>query len=236
MRHLTRLLVSSLAALSFFSASVNAHAQNYPPPPSSPPPGAPPPPSAPPPPASAEAPNGEYVAPLAQPTQQIYIPQSVAMSGPREISDWDETQPIPPGYHVASHVRRGMIVGGAVMFGALYLIDLLVWAGGQDSASSCSSTAAYGYSGGNCQNSFNTMWVPAAGPFLQMASSGTSATGSVVLAVDGLAQCAGIAMFIYGIAAPRTFLVRNDLGFTAPMVVPMKLGQDGYGAGLVAHF
>jgi hypothetical protein len=234
MRHHARLLVSSFAALSFFSASVNAHAQDgyYPPPPPNAPP--PPPPSAPPPPQSAQAPNGEYVAPLAQPTQQIYIPQSVAMSGPREIRDWDETQPIPPGYHVSTHVRTGMIVGGAVMFGALYLIDLLIWAGGQDSANSCSS---YTYGGSSCGgNTFNTMWVPAVGPFLQMAQSGTSATGSVVLAVDGLAQAAGIAMFIYGIAAPRTFLVRNDLGFTTPMVVPMKLGQDGYGAGLVAHF
>jgi hypothetical protein len=58
----------------------------------------------------------------------------------------------------------------------------------------------------------------------------------VFLAIDGIGQCAGIAMLIYGIASPRTFLLRNDLGFTQPLILPMKMGQDGYGAGLVAHF
>ncbi len=43
-------------------------------------------------------------------------------------------------------------------------------------------------------------------------------------------------MVIAGIAAPRTVLVRNDLGMTMPLLVPMKMGRDGYGAGLVAHF
>ena len=218
---LTRPLVSTLAALALVATSVSAHAQGaYYPPPSngqSPPP---PPPNGPPPPPDAQTANGQYVAPLSQPTQQIYIPQSVAMSGPARITDWDDTSPVPPGYHVQTQVRKGMIIGGAVLFGSLFLIDLLVAAGGADS--------------GN--NQYTAMYVPAAGPFLQMATSGTSNVGSLFLAIDGLAQCAGIAMLIYGIAAPRTILVRNDLGMTMPMLVPMKMGQDGYGAGLVAHF
>src|SRR5216684_6682295 len=37
---------------------------------------------------NAPAPNGEYVTPLQQYTQPSYIPQSVAMSGPRMITDW----------------------------------------------------------------------------------------------------------------------------------------------------
>jgi hypothetical protein len=226
----TRLAVSSFAALAFFAASVNARAQDaYYPPPSN---GQPPlPPNTPPPPPGAQAPNGQYVAPLAQPTQQIYVPQSVAMSGPARIKDWDDSQPIPPGYHVTSEARKGMIVGGAVMFGSLYLIDILIAAGGSDSASNCTNTN-YGCS---TSNPFTAMWVPAVGPFLQMASNGSS-VGNVFYAVDGLAQCAGIAMFIYGIAAPRSVLVRNDLGLTKPLIVPMKMGQDGYGAGLIGHF
>jgi hypothetical protein len=148
------------------------------------------------------------------------------MSGPARIKDWDDTQPVPPGYHVTTEARKGMIIGGAVMFGSLYLIDILVAAGGSDCANSgaCSS------------NPFTAMWVPAVGPFLQMASN-SSSVGNVFYAIDGLAQCAGIAMFIYGVAAPRTVLVRNDLGsITKPLLVPMKMGQDGYGAGLIAHF
>ena len=67
----------------------------------------------PPPPYSAQAPKGEYVAPLQQQTQGVYVPQSVAMSGPRRITDWDETQPSRPGYYVTTQVRRGMIGRGA---------------------------------------------------------------------------------------------------------------------------
>jgi hypothetical protein len=218
MRHTSRLLVSSLAALTLLSASVTARAQDgtyYPPPP---------PPNGPPPPPNAQAPNGQYVAPLQQQTQQTYVPQSVAMSGPRRIDDWDETQPIPPGYHVATHVRKGMIVGGSVLFGTLWLISILVGAGGADNASPGQS------------NQFAAMFIPAAGPFLQMANNG-STTGNVFYAIDGIGQCAGIAMLIYGIAAPQTSLVRNDLGtFKFPLITPVRMGRDGYGAGLTAHF
>jgi hypothetical protein len=221
MRHYTRLVISSFAALAVFSATVNAHAQDtyYPPPQNSQPP---PPPNGPPPPPGSQAPNGQYVAPLAQQTQQIYVPQSVAMSGPREIKDWDDSQPIPPGYHVSTHVRTGMIVGGAVLFASLWLISILTAAGAADNAN-----------GG--PNGDASLFIPAAGPFLQMANT-SSSTGNVFLAIDGIGQCAGVAMLIYGIAAPRTYLTRNDLGFTKPMILPMKMGQDGYGAGLIAHF
>ena len=220
-RQSMRLAVTSLAALAFFSATVNAHAQDYYPPPSNaqPPPPPPPPPNGPPPPLSAQAPNGEYVAPLQQPTQQIYIPQSVAMSGPRTITDWDETQPVPPGYHVQQHVRTGLIVGGAVLFGTLYLISALTAAGTSDSGSSGD----------------NLLYVPAAGPFLQMANT-SSSVGNVFLAIDGLGQCAGVAMLVYGLAAPRSILVRNDLGISTPLILPMRIGQDGYGAGIFARF
>src|SRR3954469_8973442 len=82
-------------------------------------PGAPQPNPAPPP--TQMAPNGEYVAPLSQQTQQVYVPQSVALSGPRMIKDWDENQPIPPGYHRDTRVRKGLVIGGAILFGVPYL-------------------------------------------------------------------------------------------------------------------
>jgi hypothetical protein len=216
MRHYTRLLVSSLAALALFAATVNAHAQDtyYPPPSNAPPNGPPPPPG-------SQAPNGQYVAPLAQQTQQIYVPQSVAMSGPARIKDWDDSQPVPPGYHVSSRPRVGLIVGGAVLFGVMYLLSVLTAAGYSDSNP--------GQSNGDA-----SLYIPAVGPFMQMANT-SSSVGNVFLAIDGLAQCGGLAMFIFGIAAPRSELVRNDLG-KIPMIVPVKMGYDGYGAAWVAHF
>jgi hypothetical protein len=175
-----------------------------------------------PPPSSAVAPNGEYVAPMQQQTQIVYVPQSVALSGPRIITGWEEGEPIPQGYHLATRARTGMIVAGAVTFGTLYLISLLVASVGSDVASA---------NGGS--NQVAALYVPGIGPFIQMFNSST-ATGNVVLAIDGLAQTAGLAMLIYGITTPRTVLVRNDLAQT--IVTPMRIGQSGYGLGVLTRF
>ncbi len=114
----------------------------------------------PPPPPDAQAPNGQYVAPMQQQTQQTYVPQSVAMSGPRVIKDWQEGEPIPPGYHPSTRVRTGLVVGGATMFGASYLISVLIAAVGQDSCN---------YLG--CSNDAAPLFIPVVGPFVTMGNA-----------------------------------------------------------------
>jgi hypothetical protein len=197
-----------LLALSFASGSALAQDQPKPLPP------------APQPPVSAQAPNGEYVAPLSQQTQQTYVPQSVAISGPRQIKDWNDGDPVPPGYHPVQKARTGLIVGGAVMLGTLWLLSAMVAA--------ISSDANQGNGGDNA------LFVPAVGPFIQMGST-SSATGNLFLAIDGAVQTGGLVMLIYGITSPKTVLMRNDLA-TAPIVLPIRVGHDGYGLGLVASF
>ncbi len=166
-------------------------------------------------------PPREYTAPLFQQTQPSYVPQSVALSGPRVITDWEETEPVPPGYHPATRIRKGAVIAGAIVFGVFYLFSTAVAAGGSDA-------------GGSSGNAEAALWVPGIGPFIQMGST-TSAIGNWALALDGLAQTAGLALFVYGIASPRTVLVRNDLGLH---VVPrvMALGHGGGGLGLVGSF
>ncbi len=168
---------------------------------------------APPPPQSATAPNGEYVSPMQQQTQQTYVPQSVAMTGPRVIKDWNEGEPIPPGYHPSSRVRGGLIGGGAGLFGAFYLISALVAAVGTDVCNS----------GINCHNPFWPMYIPVAGPFITIGTVGSSATGDIFLILDGLAQAGGVAMIIVG-AIGHTVLVRNDLG-EAKNPLEFKVGK-----------
>jgi hypothetical protein len=178
-----------------------------------------------PPPASAQAPNGEYVAPMQQQTQQVYMPQSVALSGPRVIRDYEDGDQIPPGYHAESRVRTGLVVGGAVTFGVLYLLSVLVGAAISD------TNKAIGNSSSRDNGDF--LYVPVAGPFLQMTKTDSS-SGNVTLAIDGIAQAAGATMFIVGITSPKTVLVRNDLGEVH--VMPMKMGTNGGGLGLVGTF
>ena len=179
-----------------------------------------------PPPASAQAPNGEYVAPLQQQTQQVYMPQSVALSGPRIIKDYEEGEPIPPGYHAETRVRSGLVVGGAVTFGVMYLLSVLVGA-------AISDVNRSSYSGSSNREGGEFLYVPVAGPFLQMTRT-ESSSGNATLAIDGIAQAAGATMLIVGITSPKTVLVRNDLGEVR--VMPMRMGDKGGGLGLVGTF
>jgi hypothetical protein len=166
-------------------------------------------------------PPNDYPTPLTQTTQPSYVPQSVAMSGPRVITDWEEGEPIPAGYHPSRRIRRGLVIGGAVSFGVLYMLSTLVAAAGQDSNPHSGNPAA-------------AMWAPGIGPFIQMASTST-ATSNVLLAIDGLGQSAGLTMLIFGLASPRTVLLRNDLGLhVAPTLMPV--GRNGGGLGLVGTF
>src|ERR1700722_12654900 len=203
MRQRHSLIASALAAILLTTVTAPAFAQEAPPPP---------------PPAT---PSG-YTAPLYQQTQPSYVPQSGAMSGPRLIQDWEEGQPVPPGYHPDTRIRKGLVIGGAVMFGTLYLLSALVAAAGSDSSSN----------GGNAEAA---PWIPGGGPFIQMTST-SSSVANVFLAIDGLGQAGGLAMLIYGLAAPKTVLVRNDLGGLHITPMPMTFGRNGEGLGLVGTF
>jgi hypothetical protein len=172
------------------------------------------------PPASAVAPNGEYVAPMAQTTQPVYVPQSVAMSGPRFIKDWEEGQPIPYGYHEETRVRKGMVVSGSVLFGALYLYNAFIASIGEDL-------------GGSDGNKVGWLYIPVLGPFLEMTET-SSATGHFVLVLDGVAQAVGVTLVMSALMYPRHLLVRNDLATVT--VAPMRIGMDGNGLGLVGRF
>jgi hypothetical protein len=174
------------------------------------------------PPPGAYAPNGEFVAPLQQQTQPSYVPQSVAMSGPRIIKDWDDTQMIPHGYHRETRVRKGMVISGAIIFGVPYLYSALAGAVGSDASS---------VDGGS--NKLAAMYVPVLGPFIEMGET-SSATVRYMLALDGAAQAVGAFMVIYGLTSPRPVLVRNDLALLT--VVPMHFGKDGAGAGFIGRF
>jgi hypothetical protein len=162
----------------------------------------------------------EYTAPMSQQTQPSYVPQSVAMSGPSEISGYKEGAPVPPGYTPVERVRKGMIIAGGSIFAGLYFFSALIAAAGEDAKGS----------GGN---EVAALWIPGIGPFAQMANT-KSATANVFLAVDGVGQCAGIAMAIYGIASPKTVLVRNDL-VGSVRAVPI-VGNGTTGLGLVGTF
>lgn len=139
-----------------------------------------------------------YPTPLAQETQSTYVPQSVAMSGPEEISNWDSNRPVPDGYTPVERPRKHLIVGGAVTFGVGYGLSAFVAAVGEDST----------HNGGT--NEVAAMWIPVAGPWIQ-AGRTDSATAKFFLVGMGATQVAGAIMLYYGMTTTQRVLVRNDL-------------------------
>jgi hypothetical protein len=170
----------------------------------------------PPPPPSANAGNGEYVAPLQQQTQQTYVPQSVALSGPGIIKNWNEGDPIPPGYHPQDRMRTGLLVGGLVLFGTLYLFSAL---GGAIAIDACKGSS-------NCHGGF--LLVPVVGPFIEIANANGSAVAIVFGIIDGVGQAAGVAMAVAGFTWPKTVLIRNDLGKEQVTLQPVVGLQNGF--------
>ncbi len=171
-----------------------------------------------------QAPVYAQPVPQAQPSPYappaVAPPEATALAGPRVIKDWDDSQPVPPGYHPVQHIRKDLVIAGASLFGSLYLLSALVAAGDADAHQGSSNPAG-------------ALWIPGIGPFIQIAQTGSEVAG-LFLAIDGLIQVGGLTMFTIGLAAPKTELVRNDIGLhlhIAPIVA-----RDRTGMALVGTF
>jgi hypothetical protein len=163
----------------------------------------------------------------------IYImpPPQQAPAGPRKITDWEDGEPIPAGYHKVSHVRVGLIVGGAVTFGVTYLLTALSGAivadVGSIPATGCKTACS----------SAKPLLIPLAGPWIVLPNvTNSTATGSFFLVIDGLVQAAGIGMIIGGIAAPKTDLVRDDTAKVEVLPTPIVFDNKGAGFGFKGTF
>lgn len=163
-----------------------------------------------------------YPAPLTQTTQSTYVPQSVAMSGPEEITDFDFSRPVPLGYTPVERTRKHMLVGGAVTFGVVYGLSAFVAAIGDDEARN-----------GGRTNEVASLWIPVAGPFLQMGQTDSS-TGKFFFASVGAAQLAGALMLYYGLTSKEHVLVRNDL--VGSLTVAPIAGNGASGMALAGRF
>jgi hypothetical protein len=175
---------------------------------------------APPPPPPPQSPLPVYTAPLSQQTQTTYVPQSVALSGPEEITDVDEGRATPLGYTEVHRTRKGLLIGGGVTFGVSYGISLLSAAIGEDTK-------------GGGKNDAAAMAIPVAGPFLEMGQT-DSATLRLFLAGLGAAQVAGAVMLYYGLTTTKKVFVRNDL--VGSMTITPMAGNGTSGMALVGHF
>lgn len=185
-----------------------------------------------------QAPPG-YRAPVAGQQYPGYYPYSYQYpagygypsqySGPPSLA-YEEGKPGPNGYHLESQPRRGLVIAGAVTFGSTYLITLLA-------ASSIADDADHWDSSDDDDDESKALplFIPVLGPFIGISSLDASPVGSAWLVLDGIAQGAGLAMLVAGLAYPNKRWIRNDLGVEWT-VAPTKAGRDGGGLGLIGRF
>jgi hypothetical protein len=150
-----------------------------------------------------------------------------------EIDSWEPGDPIPPGYHPDLRARKELIVAGAVILGVFYHLSVL--GALLANVRFCLNFSSVGCGGASAQDvKAAALYVPVAGPFLQMTQT-TEATGNVLNVIDGVAQSAGLAALIIGLASPQRVLIRNDSAAIRARPVPFLTGHTA-GLGLVASF
>lgn len=130
---------------------------------------------------------------------------------------YEEGDPIPYGYRPETRIRKGLVIGGAVTLGSLYLISASIGSLAKDIDSS--------------SDAFTPLFFPVVGPFVTIQTADSQGSGTFFLLIDGVGQTAGLAMLIAGIASPRSVLLRNDLAEVR--VAPVVVGDGQLGVGLV---
>jgi hypothetical protein len=133
--------------------------------------------------------------------------------GPRTL-EWEPGEPVPQGYRPVTQIRTGLVVAGAVTFGAVWLLNVLT-------ASIAIDTS---------QGQAIPLFVPVIGPFIAMGTfRSLQAVDVFFLSLDGLVQAGGIAMLVAGIAVPKHQLVRNRY---AELLVPKPVSFGNGSVGL----
>lgn len=123
-----------------------------------------------------------------------------------------EGQPAPEGYRLQTGPNKRMLVAGAAMFGGAYLFSVL------------GAAFALGEEGPD-QDKWAPLFVPVVGPWVTLgtasdqAFNGRATDGDelgILLVLDGVAQAAGLTIFIIGAASQRREWVRKDLSWLVP--------------------
>lgn len=218
--------VASLAAtLVLPSALAQAPAAATPPPGFAPPPAAAPPSTTPPPgfaPPPATAPPGYAPAPYPYPYPPPY-PQQPSRESEEALRDavdaWEPGDPVPPGYRQTTGVRKGLVIAGSVTLGSLYFFNLLGAAAAHDSEN----------------GQFDPLYVPCIGPFVAIGTARSDSLGTFALVLDGVVQTGGLAMFVAGLVATQTRLVR-DRSVATVLPVPYTPDSKTLGLGVVGSF
>jgi hypothetical protein len=132
---------------------------------------------------------------------------------------YSEGDPVPAGYHLESRVRRGPIIAGAIMAGTTYIVNLLV--------------ADIEERDGDSDDRATWLYVPGVGTWAYVDDAcDNEQDGCSFIVMHSATHTVGLALLIYGIAAPRSILVRD----TAGVRVTPYVGRGSSGIAASASF
>ena len=147
-----------------------------------------------------------------------------------------ESNEPPPGYHVETKARHGLIIAGSIVFGAVYML-------GVASSSNQDSSSPSGY-----------LVIPVLGPWIALAKLGSydEATcdrqvssdkicpskdgASTAYKILGVGQLTGIALFTAAFVFPSTHLVPDSLAKNELMLAPLYSANGLSGLSLAGRF
>lgn len=149
------------------------------------------------------------------------------------VLNYEDGDPIPPGYRVRTQPRRGLVITGAALGGAAY------------------GFAVMGAVDTGFEDKSGFLLIPLVGPWLMLATGGAqdetcpadadecedenNQVERAVLVLDGLAQATGVTLLALGFAFPRQRLELAGLDVEVELR-PTALGHHGHGVAFVGAF
>lgn len=131
------------------------------------------------------------------PRSPAEMPALPAWANPRTI-EFEEGDPILPGYALRTRPSRGLLLGGIITAGSAYASSLLV--------------ASMLLSVDNNTDEFGPLFIPFAGPLITISTAHAEGAGTFWLAVDSVLQIGGLVMALSAFASEDFYLERQ---FTA---------------------
>ena len=163
--------------------------------------------------------------------------------------EYEPNKPIPPGYRLASGIRKGLVIPGSIMFGISYVISIIPGAVTQESYEYDSSSNGVPFKP-------SLLFIPVLGPWIALGTvhDYTSCSSSsyssyycsdtdaktdvamwrVMLIIDGFSQTAGALLVTLGIAMPWKKLVLTDS--VRAQLMPVPMGHGGQGLAMLGTF
>lgn len=122
-----------------------------------------------------------YAQPYQQPQQPVYAPQQ-PLQGRRLRAPYVEGAPMPPGGVLVERRRTGLVISGAVMFGAPWISTLLIGVAFDE----------------------GLVGIPVIGPLLYLGNG--ERLGDTMIVLDSLLQAGGLTMFVLGMVMKRRYV------------------------------